>query len=380
LKYLFDEQIMVNKRVIASAPGRVNLIGEHIDYNDGWVLPFAIEYRTRVELSLIDSPVIRISSKQQEESIEIAVAKICPAQRRNDWSDYVLGVLWALGIHDLKVLGDQGLEIVVDGQVPLGAGLSSSAALECATAMALNTLFALDLSLPELARAAQRAENDYVGMPCGIMDQSISLMAKSGHALLLDCVDLSSEQIPLDFASSHLQLLIIDTNVHHALVDGGYAERRETCEAALRQIGFRSMRDLDLNQLELFGNSLDEVSYKRVRHAVTEIDRVHRCVKALRAGNFEEVGKLLFESHYSLRDDYEVSAPELNLAVDLAQAHGALGARMIGGGFGGSAIALVKIDELETLRAAIENGFAEAKFLPPRFFVTTPSDGAKIEL
>jgi galactokinase len=273
-----------------------------------------------------------------------------------------------------------GLEILVDGQVPLGAGLSSSAALECATAVGLNSLFALDLDLPELARAAQRAENDYVGMPCGIMDQSISLMAKSGHALLLDCVDLSSEQIPLDFLTSQLQLLIIDTNVHHALVDGGYAERRRTCEAALRQIGFRSMRDLDLSQLELFGNSLDEISYKRVRHAVTEIDRVHRCVEALSAGNFEEVGRLLVQSHQSLRDDYEVSAPELNLAVDLAVANKALGARMVGGGFGGSAIALVKIDALETIKAAIESGFAKAEFQPPRFFVTTPSDGAKVEL
>ena len=360
------------KQVRASSPGRVNLIGEHIDYNDGWVLPFAINERTMVTIATSDEPAIRIRSKQQDGEITIPIAELDPTQRRNDWSDYVAGTIWSLGVKS-------GLTITVDGQVPLGAGLSSSAALECATAFALNHLFDLGHDLPTLARAAQRAENEYVGMPCGIMDQAVSLMAKRGHALLLDCVDLTTRNIPFDLAPRKLEILVIDTMAHHELTDGGYAERRETCHRALRQLGFASMRDLDIDQLELFKNSLDEVSYRRVRHAVTEIARVHQTVEALSRDDFEAVGALLNQSHQSLRDDYEVSCPELDLAVATSLHAGALGARMVGGGFGGSAIALIAKDRAQEAERAIEAAFEREGFAKPRFFIATPEDGSRIE-
>lgn len=360
------------KSVTASSPGRVNLIGEHIDYNDGWVLPFAIRERTTVTIKITDGDSIRITSKQQQCEIVIPISDLEPAQRRNDWSDYLAGTIWSLGVKS-------GLEISVDGQVPLGAGLSSSAALECATAFALNHLFDLGLDRPALARATQRAENDYVGMPCGIMDQAVSLMAERGHALLLDCVDLSTRHIAFDLAPRGLEILVIDTMAHHELTDGGYAERRENCHRALRQLGFASMRDLDINQLELFKNSLDEVSYRRLRHAVTEIARVHRTVEALSRDDFESVGELLTQSHQSLRDDYEVSCAELDLAAEAAMKAGALGARMVGGGFGGSAIALIRKSRVEDAKSAIESAFAEAGFTKPRFFVAIPDEGSRIE-
>ena len=359
-------------RVTASSPGRVNLIGEHIDYNDGWVLPFAINERTTVIAERTESHSIRITSKQQAGEIVIPISKLDPAERRSDWSDYVAGTIWSLGVRS-------GLDISVDGQVPLGAGLSSSAALECATAFALNHLFDLGLDLPTLARATQRAENEYVGMPCGIMDQAVSLMARSGHALLLDCVDLSTRHIPFDLAPRGLEILVIDTMAHHELTDGGYAERRETCHRALRQLGFASMRDLDIDQLELFKNSLDEVSYRRLRHAVTEIARVHSTVDALSRDDFDEVGEILNQSHRSLRDDYEVSCVELDLAVTTAIHSGALGARMVGGGFGGSAIALISMSRVEDAQRAIESAFAKAGYAKPRFFIATPHGGSRLE-
>jgi galactokinase len=360
------------KRVVASAPGRVNLIGEHIDYNDGWVLPFAIQERTRVTISRREDSKIAMTSSQKKGSVEIDFSHLAPSKRRSDWSDYIAGTIWALQI-------DHGVDIHIDGQVPLGAGLSSSAALECAVALGLDHLFSLGNSREDLARLAQRAENEYVGMPCGIMDQSVSLLAKAGHALLIDCVTLESRDIPFDLASQGLELLIIDTNVHHALVDGGYRERRERCERALRQLGIRSMRELDEAQLELFGNSLDEISYKRVRHAVTEIARVHQSVALLERGDFIEIGKVLSASHLSLKNDYEVSCGELDLAVEVAESAGALGARMVGGGFGGSAIALTPSEKVAHVKSEITQAFLRANFAKPRFFTALPSDGARLE-
>jgi len=360
------------KRVTASAPGRVNLIGEHIDYNDGWVLPFAIGERTRVTITLRSDSKFRFTSAQKKSAIEIDLSNLVPSKRRSDWSDYIAGIIWALEVN-------HRVDIHIDGQVPLGAGLSSSAALECAVALGLDHLFSLGKSKVDLARLAQRAENEYVGMPCGIMDQSISLMAESGHALLIDCVTLETRQIPLDLRSEGLELLIIDTNAHHALVDGGYRERRERCQSALRQLGMRSMRDLDEAQLELFGNSLDEISYRRVRHAVTEIARVHQSVALLEKKDFPGIGKILSASHHSLKVDYEVSCPELDLAVEVAESSGALGARMVGGGFGGSAIALTPQEKIHEIKEEISQAYREAKFAPPRFFTAQPSDGARIE-
>ena len=366
----FESVFGAKPDVIAAAPGRINLIGEHIDYSDGFVLPFAISNRTTVSIKKREDRLIRLASAQRQSSIfETIVDDLKPGEE-GKWERYPLGVIWALGV-------DSGLDIYVDGKVPLGAGLSSSAALECSVAFALNHLFNLNLTLKELAKLTQKAENDFVGMPCGIMDQSISLMGKSGFALLLDCRDLSTKLVPIDLAASGLELLIIDTQAHHSLVDGGYAERRANCESAAAKLG-KTMRELNLNELESNKDKLSEVEYRRSRHAVTEIARVLDCVKALESKNFNEVGQLLNASHKSLRDDYNVSCPELDLAVDTAIKSGALGARMVGGGFGGSAIALLKRGDFESAKLAISKAFALNGFKSPRFFESLPSEGAQI--
>jgi galactokinase len=271
-----------------------------------------------------------------------------------------------------------GVDLLIDGHVPLGAGLSSSAALECSVATAMNHLFDLGFNLEELARLTQKAENQYVGVPCGIMDQSVSLMATQGSALLLDCRDLSTKNIPFDVASSGLELLIIDTQAHHALTDGGYAERRASCESAVAKLGITSLRELTMDKLEKSRGLLTETEFVRARHAVTEMKRVLDCVQALSDSNFGLVGELINQSHASLRDDYTVSCPELDTAVDAALAAGALGSRMVGGGFGGSAIALIQASKTtETIRA-IEKAFSNKGFKAPRFFTSLPSQGAEL--
>ena len=359
--------------VTSEAPGRVNLIGEHIDYSEGFVLPFAIANRTHAAISRSRDGLVRISSHQRRNNIfSISISDVKPGSK-GDWEKYVLGVIWSLGV-------TEGLNILVDGNVPAGAGLSSSAALECAVAVGLNALLGLGLSDKELARATQRAENEYVGMPCGIMDQSVSIMGQAGSALLLDCRDLSTESIPFNVADAGLELLIIDTQAHHALVDGGYAERRASCESAAAKLGVNSMRDLTMEQLLAGKDKLSEVEFIRARHAVTEISRVLATVEALKSGEFKEVGTLINQSHNSLRDDYAVSCPELDVAVEAARSAGALGSRMVGGGFGGSAIALLRVEDLDTARTAIAEAFTEKGFKKPRFFTSLPSAGASASL
>lgn len=355
--------------LVASAPGRVNLIGEHIDYSDGFVLPFAIKYQTTVAIGKNYLGKFRFSSAQRPVEI-IELGHLTPLTGET-WGRYVAGVIWALGI-------GEGVDIFVDGQVPVGAGLSSSAALECSVAVGLNQLFNLGKSLKELARITQRAENEYVGVPCGIMDQSVSLMGRSGSALLLDCRDLSTENIPFEIASHGLELLIIDTQVHHELVDGGYAERRASCEGAVATLGIPSLRDISVEGYEARRSELDPLTYIRGYHAVTEMRRVLDTVKALQSEDFAKVGALLNESHRSLRDDYTVSCPELDLAVEVSMANGALGARMVGGGFGGSAIALAPVDSISEIQSAILAKMKEAGFPQPRFFTSQPSDGARV--
>lgn len=355
--------------VIAEAPGRVNLIGEHIDYSEGFVLPFAIADRTYAAIAARKDGLVRVASHQRRERIfSIDINDVKPGSK-GDWEKYVLGVIWSLGLN-------QGIDILVDGNVPAGAGLSSSAALECSVAVGLNELFSLNLSAPELARATQKAENDYVGMPCGIMDQSVSLMGKAGSALLLDCRDLTTEPIPFDVASAGLELLIIDTQAHHALVDGGYAQRRADCESVVAKLGLVSLRHLTVNELEAARGQLTEIEYLRARHAVTEISRVMDAVAALRASDFQTLGALINGSHQSLRDDYAVSCPELDVAVSASIAAGALGSRMVGGGFGGSAIALVNQKDIEKVKQSVLAAFEAKRFKKPRFFTSLPSAGA----
>jgi len=367
----FLETFGVEPDLVAAAPGRVNLIGEHIDYSDGFVLPFAIKDRTLVAARKRDDSMVRIASAQRRNKIvTVDISKVKPGLK-GEWERYALGVLWALGVRD-------GVDLLIDGHVPLGAGLSSSAALECSVATAMNHLFDLGFNLEELARLTQKAENQYVGVPCGIMDQSVSLMATQGSALLLDCRDLSTKNIPFDVASSGLELLIIDTQAHHALTDGGYAERRASCESVVGKLGIRSLRELTMEQLENSRGSLTETEYVRARHAVTEMKRVLDCVQALSDSDFAKVGELINQSHASLRDDYTVSCPELDTAVDAALAAGALGSRMVGGGFGGSAIALIQASKTTETIKAIEKGFSSKGFKAPRFFTSLPSQGAEL--
>ena len=357
--------------LIAAAPGRVNLIGEHIDYSQGFVLPFAIKDRTFAAIRKRDDAIVQVASAQRRNKIVTVNINDVKPGLKGEWERYPLGVLWALGLNS-------GVDLLIDGQVPPGAGLSSSAALECAVATAVNQLFDLGFDLERLARLTQRAENEYVGVPCGIMDQSVSLMATAGFALLLDCRDLSTQNIPFDVGASGLELLIIDTQAHHALTDGGYAERRAACDSVVAKLKLSSLRDLSMEQLDAQRDQILEVEYLRVRHAVTEMKRVLACVDALSAKDFKEVGRLLNASHASLRDDYTVSCPELNVAVNAANGTGALGSRMVGGGFGGSAIALIEVSKTRETIDAIEKEFAIRKFKAPRFFTSLPSQGAEV--
>ncbi len=357
--------------VIASAPGRVNLIGEHIDYSQGFVLPFAISYRTTASLRRRDDHIIRIRSQQRvNEVITTSISELAPGSL-GGWERYVLGVIWALDI-------SHGVDVEIDGDVPLGAGLSSSAALECTVALGLNEMFSLGLNKKELALLTQKAENVFVGVPCGIMDQSVSLMAEAGSALLLDCRDLSTTLVPFDLGASGLELLIIDTQAHHALVDGEYAKRRQACESACSKLRATSLRAIDISVLEAGKELLSNEEFKRAHHAVSEMARTLQAVEVLRQKDFASLGALITQSHISLRDDYEVSCPELNCAVDVALAHGALGARMVGGGFGGSAIALVAQGQINEIKSAIIDAFTSATFTEPRFFTSLPSAGAQI--
>jgi galactokinase len=373
LETTFVELFGHKAEVLAEAPGRVNLIGEHIDYSEGFVLPFAIADRTFAAIARNSDGLVRIASQQRKNRIFTIDIKDVQPGSAGEWEKYVLGVIWTMGI-------TSGVDILVDGHVPSGAGLSSSAALECSVAVGLNTLFNLGKSLEDMARATQKAENDYVGMPCGIMDQSVSLMGREGSALLLDCRDLSTESVPFDVASAGLELLIIDTQAHHALVDGGYAERRASCESVAGKFGIPSMRHLTMEALEARKSEITEVEFIRARHAVTEIQRVGDAVAALKASDFTTLGRLINESHISLRDDYTVSCPELDVAVEASLAAGALGSRMVGGGFGGSAIALIKADQIGPVKDSIKDAYAAKGFKAPRFFTSLPSAGASAAL
>jgi galactokinase len=374
---------------IWSAPGRVNLIGEHTDYNEGFVLPFAINRRTLVAAGPRDDGVLRVASTFAGEELftEVPIAELGELRDRGgvpgDWAQYPLGVAWALGQARAEGGGGAdlaavpGLDLMIDSNVPVGAGLSSSAAIECAVAVALDELWQLAIPLADLARIGQRAENDFVGAPTGIMDQTASLLGQRDSAVFLDCRTLEHEIVPLGLADAGLEILVIDTRVSHAHETGGYAERRASCERAALLMGVDSLRDLGVDDLEEAQHKLvSDETFRRMRHVVTENQRVLDAVAALRAEGPGALGELLDASHRSMRDDFEISTPELDLAVEIAQANGALGARMTGGGFGGSAIALVSADEVSRMQVAIDGGFAEHGFEQPETFTVTASNGA----
>ncbi|MEU6931185.1 galactokinase [Streptomyces sp. NPDC046374] len=361
-----------------AAPGRVNLIGEYTDFNEGFVLPLALPHTAVAAVSRRDDGVLRLHSADVGGGVvQLDVAALGPLSGASayGWAAYPAGVVWALREAGHPVTG---ADIHLASTVPTGAGLSSSAALEVVTALALNDLFGLGLSRPELAVLAQRAENAFVGVPCGVMDQMASACATEGHALYLDTRDLSYRQVPFDLTARGLCLLVVDTRVKHALGDGAYAERRAGCEAGARALGVRALRDVSAAQLSDSLARLDDETVRRyVRHVVSDDDRVERVIALLDAGDPHAVGALLTEGHASLRDDLRVSCPELDLAVEAANAAGALGARMTGGGFGGSAIVLVATDAADTVAAAVGKAFAEAGFATPGVFPAVPSAGAR---
>ncbi|MEU3479044.1 galactokinase [Streptomyces sp. NPDC033754] len=358
-----------------AAPGRVNLIGEYTDFNDGFVLPLALPHTAVAAVSRRDDGILRLHSADIDGGIvQLEVEGLEPLSG-GGWAAYPAGVVWALREAGHPVTG---ADVHLASTVPTGAGLSSSAALEVVTALALNDLFGLGLSRPEIARLAQRAENAFVGVPCGVMDQMASACAEAGHALHLDTRDLSYRQVPFDLAGEGLELLVVDTRVKHALGDGAYAERRAGCEAGARALGVRALRDVSAVHLpDSLALLSDETVLRYVRHVVTDNARVERVIALLDAGDPRAVGPVLTEGHVSLRDDLRVSCPELDLVVEAANAAGALGARMTGGGFGGSAVVLVETDRAEAVAAAVGKAFAEAGYAAPGIFPAVPAEGAR---
>lgn len=363
---------------IWSAPGRVNLIGEHTDYNLGFVLPFAINRRTVVALGARDDASITVASAFADELASIELADLAP-DRLDGWSAYPLGVAWALGQNGADLDAVPGVDLYIESTVPVGAGLSSSAAIESAVAVALDEVWQLGFDRPTLAKVGQLAENKAVGAPTGIMDQSASLLGKEDHAVFLDCRSLDSELVELGFAEAGLELLIIDTGVSHSHATGGYAQRRASCEKGAALMGVASLRDLGVADLPRAREIMDDETFRRVRHVITENQRVLDTVATLRSSGPLAIGDLLDASHISMRDDFEISVPELDLAVETAQANGAIGARMTGGGFGGAAIALVPAEGISRIQVAIDGAFAEHGFEQPTMFTVTASDGAHRE-
>jgi galactokinase len=356
-----------------AAPGRVNLIGEHTDYNDGFVLPAAIDRQVLAAAGRRGDGRLRLWSLQAGPPADLALAEVGPG-RVEGWAAYPAGVAWALGQAGVE-LG--GADVVVDGDVPAGSGLSSSAALECATATALADLGGAGLDRVALAGLARRAENEVVGVPSGVMDQMVSMLGRAGHALFLDTRSLATEQVPLPLEAAGLCLVVLDTRAGHRLVDGAYADRRAACEAAAAVLGVPALRDATPEQVEAAAEALGDPGLRRARHVVTENARVLEAVAWLRSGDLDRLGPLLAASHASLRDDYEVSSPELDTAVEAAVDAGAVGARMTGAGFGGSAIALVRADLAGRVGDRAAEAFAAAGFGPPEVTAVVPSDGAR---
>ena len=383
------------------APGRVNIIGEHTDYNGGLALPIALPHRAYLALRRREDRMVRLVSSRARESVDVldldAVGPRGAPGEVHGWSAYIAGVAWALERDGLGPLS--GFDAALVSCVPLGGGLSSSAALECATAVALDEVDGLALAGPacapddadraRLVAACVRAENEVAGAPTGGMDQSASLRCRAGHALRLDCRTGGVEQVPFDLEGAGLALLVIDTRAEHSLVDGQYGARRAACERAARTLGVELLADVPPGELDAHlgrlagcGQAGAEELVRRTRHVVTEIDRTRRLValleddRPLAGAKLEEVGALMSASHDSLRDDYECTCPELDVAVEAARAAGAHGARMTGGGFGGSAIALVDAGEADAVARAVVRAYAEAGFAAPAFLNALPSGPA----
>ncbi|HET7174290.1 MAG TPA: galactokinase [Nocardioidaceae bacterium] len=352
-----------------AAPGRVNLIGEHVDYNDGLVLPFALQFTTRARVMATETGTVLARSTAGGGPVEFPVGT--EPGSVTGWAAYVAGMVWALRQQGHHI---SGLTVDIESDLPIGAGLSSSAALECAVGAAIGDELGLGLSRRQIAALSHAADHGFVGVPSGVMDQFAAMLCERGHAMLLDCRSLEAEQVPLDLDAAGLALLVLDTAEHHSLADGQYAQRRADCEAAAAALGLESLRDATLDQLgELTAPRLR----RRARHVVSEIQRVRDAVAALRAGRIAALGPLLTASHRSLRDDYEVSTERLDAVVEAAGSAGALGARLIGGGFGGSAIALCRAEDARGIESAVRSAYSQSGWSGPSIWPVAAAAGAR---
>jgi galactokinase len=364
---------------IYRAPGRVNLIGEHTDYNDGFVMPAAIDLYTQAAIKPRGDRTLFIHSENFSDSVEVDLDEPNPLARGH-WSDYVCGVAATLERAGYRL---RGANLAIRSDVPIGAGLSSSAAIEVAAGLAMLENSGIEIDRVELARLCQQAENEFVGMRCGIMDQFISCCGKAGTALMLDCRSLEYRLLPLP---EHVRLVICNTMVKHELGSSEYNTRRAECEAGVKHFAkllpdIQALRDVSVNDLKRCGRDLNEVIFKRCRHVITENARVMEAATALERNDLNAFGGLMAESHRSLRDDYEVSCAELDTMVDLAtQVEGVYGARMTGGGFGGCTINLVKAESVAEFKRTVARGYEQATGLAPEIFVCSTADGASQSL
>ena len=358
--------------VVTLAPGRVNLIGEHTDYNGGLCLPIALPHATYAAATARDDGRIRLVSGEQRKTWQGTYEELSAAP---GWAGYAGGVVWTLGEAGHRV---DGLDVAVTGCVPLGGGLSSSAALECSVGLAVLSLLGQEDS-PALRRtladAGIRAETEVAGAPTGGMDQTVAVLGQSDHALLLDCRSWETRQVPFEPEAAGLTLLVVDTRVHHSLSDGGYGSRRADCEEAADTLGVETLREATLGDLDRIS---DERVRRRARHVVTEIARVSETVEALTGADWRLVGSLMLASHVSMRDDFEISCAELDAVVETATDEGAVGARMTGGGFGGSAIALVPTDRVDAVRKSVSAVFRDNGWRSPSYLPARASDAARV--
>ncbi len=355
---------------LVRAPGRVNLIGEHTDYNDGFVLPMAIDRATWIALRARADQTVRLHSLEQRETSEFKIAHL--EKGSTSWGEYPKGVAWSLGEEGYSLTGWEGVSAC---DVPMGAGLSSSASFELAVARAFAAVSGFPWKPREMALLCQKAENQWVGVNCGIMDQMISAIGEEDHAILIDCRDLSFEAVPLP---PRVSVVVMDTSTRRGLVDSAYNERRRQCEAAAEFFGVKALRDVTLEDFQSRSAQLDELTRRRARHVITENDRTQRAAQAMKDGDTERLGRLLNQSHASMRDDFEISNAQLDLMVTLARdTAGCFGARMTGGGFGGCALALVEDEEVAMFLASVGRRYEEMTDLRPALYLCCAADGAE---
>ena len=373
LTHLFESKWGAKPEHFYQAPGRVNLIGEHTDYNDGFVLPCAIDHQTMIAATLRDDQKLMVTAANFDGQVSEFDLKL-PVKPSIEapWNNYIRGVATALLERDMPV---RGANMAIIGNVPQGAGLSSSACLEVCTGLTLSRLAGLDVSLKDLALMGQEAENNYVGVNCGIMDQMVSACGEQGHAMLLDCRSLETRSVKIPEGTA---IVIINSNKQRGLVDSEYNTRRQQCEAVARHFGVKALRDLSVEMLEAQKDKLDEVSYRRARHVITENSRTLEAAKVLPEGNLKRMGVLMAESHASMRDDFEITVPAIDTIVEIVK--GVIdedgGVRMTGGGFGGCIVSLAPKEKVTAIKQAIESRYEKQTGLKADIYVCQASQGA----